>query len=229
MDQEVIHTSLIGVHLIGLAFGLGGAFVADFSFFRTVRKADRISPETVTWMRSFTTVVWLGLGLLALSGVGLFALDPAKYLHSQGFIAKMVLVLVLIINGLLLNFYSTARLTTFNFSQKYTRRDAAWKARKLSFVFGAVSTVTWYFIVFIALFKSMLDFPFWAYIVIFILLTGAAVVGSLVLELLLYRKLLPRSMPENLNNVPLTELAGFSAKAYKDSQEKQKAEQSRTI
>lgn len=220
MEQaDILQTALIGLHLIGLAFGLGGAFIADFAFFKTVRRADRITPETVTWMRSFSAVVWLGLGILALSGVGLFLLSPESYMHSSGFLAKMLLVVILIANGLLLNFYSTARLTTFNFSEKYTMRDAAWKARKLSFVFGAISTVTWYSIVVLALFKSFFDVPLWLYLGGYFILLVMAITGSLVLEILLYRKLLSRQKPQDLNAIPLSELASYSAATYKKTQD----------
>lgn len=218
VQSDIVFRAFVGLHLVGLAFGLGGAFIADFAFFKSVRQGDRISPETVAWMRSFSQVVWIGLGLLVVSGAGMFLSDTDKYLHSTGFMAKMLLVAVLVINGLFLNFYSTARLTTFNFSQKYTKRGAAWRARKLSFVFGAISAVTWYSVLGIALFKDFLSLPLFVYIAAYIVLLGAAVTGSLVLEQVLYRRAQTMPTPEDLNKVPLSELANYSVQKYKAQQ-----------
>lgn len=166
--------------------------MADFSFFRAVKMGDRITPETVTWMRSFSKIVWIGIGILVVSGLGLFLLQPSVYLASAGFQAKMLFVGILIINGLFLNFYTTARLTTFNFSGTYTRRDAAWKARKLSFVFGAISTVSWYAALITAMFKDVVHLSFIEYLLLYLAALGMAISGALLLERRLHAKHLPR-------------------------------------
>jgi hypothetical protein len=188
LNQAFLRQALLTLHLIGLALGLGGAGIADFSFFRAVRMGDRITPETVAWMRSVSQVVWVGIGLLTLSGFGLFLMKPHFYLASAGFLAKMVFVGILIINGLFLNFYTTARLTTFNFSQIYTRRDAAWKVRKLSFIFGAVSAVSWYAALLTAQFKGVINISFWIYMLFYVLALGGAISFSLFIEHLLHSR-----------------------------------------
>ena len=183
-----LRQALLAVHFIGLAFGFGGATVADFSFIRSLKKGDRVTPETVSWMRSFSKIVWAGIGLLTLSGLGLFLMNTNKYLHSPGFLAKMVVVTVLIINGFFLNFYVTARLTTFNFSEKYIRSDAAWRVRKLSMIFGAVSAVSWYSALIIAEFKDSLSTPFDRYMALYFLALVTAITASLGMEAKLNRR-----------------------------------------
>jgi len=215
--------ALLSLHFIGLALGLGAATVSDFSFFRNLRMGDRISPETVNWMRSFSTVVWLGIGLLTLSGAGLFLLNPSKYIHSTGFIVKMIFVLILIINGLFLNFYTTARLTTFNFSTKYPRHDAAWKARKLSFIFGAVSATTWYATLFIAMFKSLINLPFIAYIIGYVVILSGAIIGSLLLERFLFMQAQTYTKAVDFSKIPISHLANFSSDVVKAHIAKNKA------
>jgi hypothetical protein len=187
-DTTFLRVALLTLHFIGLAFGLGGAAVADFTFSKAIKMGDRISPETVNWMRSFSKIVWIGIGILSISGIGLFLTHPKVYLTSPGFLAKMLFVLVLIINGLFLNFYTTARLTTFNFSERYQRRDAAWKARKLSFVFGAISSVSWYSALLVAMFRTVIKLPFIAYVGIYIAVLAFAIEGSLLLEQILYKR-----------------------------------------
>lgn len=215
MSHSLIYQACLTLHLVGLLIGMGAATVADYSLFRNLRMGDRISAETVAWMRSFSQLVWIGLGILAVSGSGLFALDPAKYLHSTGFMAKMLFVLILIINGLFLNFYTTARLTTFNFSQKYRLRDAAWKARKLSFIFGAISATTWYATLVTAMFKSYIHVSFEAYVVVYVVVLAGAIAGSLVLEKFIYTRMMPRTIHTDLRNMPITSLANYSASVYK--------------
>ncbi len=182
MHSEIVRLSLLTLHLIGLALGLGAASFADYSFIKAVKMGDRITPETVNSMRSISQVVWTGIGILCLSGIGLFFMKPAAYLASSGFLAKMLFVGVLVINGMFLNFYVTARLTTFNFSEIYAIRDAAWKARKLSFIFGAISTLTWYAVLLTAQFKSVVKFAFIEYVFIYLSVLVLAIFLALLLE-----------------------------------------------
>lgn len=139
-------------------------------------------------MRSFSKVVWVGIGILSISGLGLFMMDPSKYLHSPGFLAKMVVVAILIVNGFFLNSYVVARMTTFNFSEKYTRSDAAWKVRKLSMIFGAISAVSWYSALIIAEFKDSFSASFYLYMALYLVALGCAVAGSIGLEAILNRR-----------------------------------------
>lgn len=206
-NHSVMFQALLALHLVGLALGLGGAFVADWSFFKTLRRADRITPDEVNWMRSFSQVVWIGLIVLTASGIGIFLTDTEKYLHSTGFLFKMLLVVILVINGLFLNFYSTSRLTTFNFSEKYQHKDAAWRARKLSFVFGAVSATTWYSILFVAMMKSKLNIPFFGYLGAYLLVLGGAIGSSMVLERYLFSRAVHKEISKDIKEVPISELA----------------------
>ena len=180
--HELAYQLLLTLHFIGLAIGLGGAGITDVTFFKAIRMADRVTAETVAWMRGLSQMVWAGIGILAVSGLGLLLLNPAHYFSSPGFLAKMVIVTLLIINGIFLNFYVTARLTTFNFSDTYKWRGAAWRARKLSFVFGAISGTSWYSALFIAMFKDTFRLPFVVYMLFYVVALAGAIVGSLFLE-----------------------------------------------
>src|SRR5260221_2532276 len=157
--SQYVFQALLTLHLVGLALGLGGAALADFTFFRLIGMGDRITPADVSWMRSFSMVVWLGLGILFTSGIGLFSFNPEQYINMSGFVAKLVFVAILTVNGIFLNFYVNARVTTFNFSSTYNLHNAAWRARKLSFAFGAIGATTWYAAVIAAMFKSLLKVP----------------------------------------------------------------------
>jgi hypothetical protein len=213
LSKVTLYQILLTIHLIGVAFGLGGATISDLSFFRALKMGDRITPDTVNWMRSFSLLIWAGIGILFVSGIGLFLLHPALYLSIPGFVAKMIFVAVLIINGLFLNFYTTARLTTFNFSEHYVRRDSAWRARKLSFVFGAISTTTWYSVMFVAMFKTMLTFTLTEYVLLYLLVLAIAITLSLMLENRLSHKKPP--MANSLDHLTLDQLSQMDASSVK--------------
>jgi len=213
ISKITLYQILLTIHLIRVAFGLGGATISDLSFFRALKMGDRITPDTVNWMRLFSIMIWIGIAILFVSGVGLFLLHPRLYLSIPGFIAKMIFVAVLIINGLFLNYYVTTRLTTFNFSEHYARRDAAWRARKLSFVFGAVSTTTWYSVIFVAMFKTMLSFTLTEYLLIYFALLVIAISSSLVLENRLSSKKQPAV--DSLDNLTLEQLSQMDVNRVK--------------
>lgn len=187
-----MYEALLTLHLIGLAFGIGGATISDAAFAKSIRKANHISVETVNWVRTFSTVVWAGIGLLAISGTGLF-----------------------------LNFYTTARLTTFNFSEKYASCGAAWRTRKLSFLFEAISMVTWYSILVLAMFKSLLHLSKVIYLLIYVVFLAVAIAGCLVLEKFLFLHYQHQKLPDDISQVPLSVLSTYPASKLAELAHKQ--------
>jgi hypothetical protein len=200
---------LLTVHLIGLALGLGAVGVSDFAFFRAMHKGDRITPETVSWMRFFSKIVWLGLVILALSGIGLFLFNPQEYLSSPGFLAKMVIVGILTINGLVLNLYITASLTTYSFSTKYKRSNTTWRARKLAFICGAISGTSWYSALFAAMFKSFVKFTFWQFMAIYGIALMGAIASALIMDQVLYRYM-TKKYSSSTSTTPLQNISANS-------------------
>ena len=96
MELKVIWTI---IHLFGVALGAGGAYVSDGMFFQSIK--DKMLTQTeIGFMQLGSRITWLGLGLLLVSGIGLFLTDPASYSQSSKFQIKMLIVLVLTINGI---------------------------------------------------------------------------------------------------------------------------------
>ncbi len=156
--------------------------------------------------------------LLKLPGE-LLLTQPDQYMQSTGFKAKMIMTTILIINGIMLNFYTTSRLTTFNFSSVYPKHDAAWRARKLSFIFGAISVISWYSILFTALLKTVIKLPLFGYVAIYLVLVFAAVIMSLVLEKLLVNKIKAgqskQTKTKDYRSLTIEELSNLSSEEYK--------------
>lgn len=94
-----IKTILTIFHLIGLALGAGAAYLSDIMFFSTIK--DRtISSTELSFLRLTSRIVWIGLGVLFISGLALFLLKPAVYLASSKFMVKITIVAILTLNGI---------------------------------------------------------------------------------------------------------------------------------
>jgi uncharacterized membrane protein len=151
---------LLGGHLLGVALGLGAATVSDLFFFRFL-KDYKISHFEASVLRSLSDVIWFGLGLLVLTGLGLFLTAPDAYLASAKFITKMIIVGVIIVNGAFLNLYITPLLTAISFQKKHKHHDGELgRIRHHAFAMGAISAVSWYSAFVLGMFRSI---PFTVY------------------------------------------------------------------
>lgn len=128
------------LHLLGFALGFGGALVSDFLFFRFL-KNFKLSDHEIYVLGLVSNVVWGGLLVLTLSGVGIFLGDMDTYLNSIKFLTKMFVVLIITLNGVFLHFYIKPRLKLI----KWTDNIASSKRylRRLAVAGGAVSITSW--------------------------------------------------------------------------------------
>ena len=136
-----MHALWIILHLIGVAFGAGGAFVSDALFFSALED-KRLSQTELRFLKLASTLVWIGVGILLVSGAGLFWEDKTRYLASSKFLVKMTIVLVIIVNGLVFHYRHMPLMQSANGGD--VRRTARFRAKSpLLFVSGAVSAVSW--------------------------------------------------------------------------------------
>ncbi|RYB04096.1 hypothetical protein [Lichenibacterium ramalinae] len=139
-----VRTLLVGLHLLGLSFGLGGATMLDFWVLRWMRWG--YLPDNVVRTFAFVgKVVSAGLALLWLSGLGflvLYALyDPAK-LGNPKILAKLAIVAALTVNGVVVHrlvLPYVARACGLPLFDGFHRRR-----RMLYVLSGALSGVSWY-------------------------------------------------------------------------------------
>ncbi len=126
------------IHIIGVVFGMGGALVSDllFSFFSKDKKLNKTEISVLVILKE---VVFYGLIVIAVSGIAIFLSDIEKYSHSTKFLAKMSILLILLINGVVLNKYIWPHVINRNFFTLKKERNI----RKLAFVCGAVSVISW--------------------------------------------------------------------------------------
>ena len=177
---QEIRPLLIIFHLFGFALGVGAATMADIFFFRFLSDL-RISEQENQTLKTISQVIWVGLGLLLVSGVGIVLTDPATYFASAKFLVKMVVVSVITVNGLFLNLFITPLLVRISFGDKHPHQSGELRhERGLAFAGGAISLTSWY-TAFILGFMDKAPMPFWPLLVsYFALLIGAVTVSQLV-------------------------------------------------
>jgi hypothetical protein len=136
---------LVGLHLVGLCFGLGGATMLDFWILRWMRQGSM--PAEIE--RSFlfiSKVVSMGIALLWISGLGflgLYAIESPEKLANPKIFAKVTVVTVLTLNGVLIHSLVLPRVL------RDVRRPmldgVSHVTAGIFLVSGAVSGVSWYF------------------------------------------------------------------------------------
>jgi len=134
--------TLLGIaHLIGVAVGVGGAIASDLLFFKSI-KDGRLSDTEFQFLILTSKMVWAGLIILVISGLGLFALDTEKYLASSKFLVKMVVVGVIVINGFFFHFSHIPRLKKYR-EMWFTTEPEFMQKRSLLLSSGAISITSW--------------------------------------------------------------------------------------
>jgi len=137
-------TPILLLHGIGAAVGLGSAVVTDMFFFKFL-KDGRVSNFEDGVMKMLSRIVWFALGVMVLSGVGLFMPRSEELLHSAKFLVKMIAIAVLILNGVALNLIISPRLMQIDFSKDiHLLPPTSRRLRELAFALGAISITTWF-------------------------------------------------------------------------------------
>ena len=144
-----------------------------------------ITHTEISFLRACGTLVWIGLFILIVSGTGIFFLDMEKYLNSNKFLAKMTIVTILMINGVIFHIVHIPRLLR-HAGQHFPSSDEFMHKRPLLLISGAVSVVSWSW----ALVLGMMKYVPYAYgtiMLVYIGVLGAAIIAALLLK----NKLLP--------------------------------------
>lgn len=168
------HTkAFLSLHLLGLALGLGGATITDLLFFNFLRDFI-ISKKEAEVMGILSNVIMGAILLLYISGAALYLSDMPRFNASPAFLSKVIIVVVLSINGILMHKHVAPHMVYLSFLLHPIRsQHELQRLRKFAFAMGAISFTSWYSVFFIATLKSY--FPDWV-THIHILSTYAAIV-----------------------------------------------------
>ncbi len=136
-----IKPAITVVHVLSVVIGMGAALSADL-LFHFFSKDKHFSFVELRALSILSRTVWYSLVVIIVSGILLFLSDIEKYSVSTKFLAKMTIMLVLLINGFILDRYVWKYVTTPDFLShpSFTR------IRRTAFVSGSLSVLSWLFI-----------------------------------------------------------------------------------
>lgn len=150
LDPKTIYTIF---HIFGVIVGAGGAFFSDAIFFRSI-KDGHISKEEFGFMRLGSVIVWIGLILIVVSGFFIFMTNPEGYISSSKFLAKMSIVLVIIINGIIFHFMHFPHIRG-HIGLKFHDSPIFIKKSSLLMISGGISFSSWVFAVVLGVINSV--------------------------------------------------------------------------
>lgn len=170
------------LHIVSFAIGLGGATIADIFFFKFL-KDFRISEAESETLDTLSRVIWVALGVIVVSGVGLYLPNAEALNQVPKFLVKMIVVGVLIVNGIFLNLLVAPRLVKIAFHQKhFHEKNELHHIRKIAFALGAISITSWYSAFFLGFLPKNIPFNFSEILLAYFLILGVAVVGSQIFD-----------------------------------------------
>ena len=178
------HPLYIIGHIIGTALGVGGAFLGDLIFLASARDG-KISATELKFIKLSSLVVWLGLLILVISGVFLFFENEARYLASDKFAAKMFIVAVIFLNGLVFHFFHIKKLEK-GVDRFLSELPEVIKYVPLMIASGAISGVSWLFALVLGTFGKV-PITFAEFMMAYFLLLGLALGATFLLR----KKLIP--------------------------------------
>ncbi len=126
------------IHVISVVLGMGAALMSDvlFTFYGNDKKLSSMEIKT---LKVLSNIVWIGLVIISMSGLGLFLSDIPKYIHSVKFLAKMSILAILLVNGYVLHKYIWKHIIARNFLVSKEKSHI----RKFAFACGAISVLSW--------------------------------------------------------------------------------------
>ncbi len=179
------------LHLLGVAIGVGAATITDVFFFKFL-KDYKISYDESDILKTLSGMIWIALFLLVVSGVALFLPKADVLIQSGKFLTKMIAVGILVINGFLLNFIVSPKLSQISFvDTDASLLPLRYSLRNLAFALGAISFSSWYFIFVLGALRGM-TFPFQPLLIGYLVFVSLGVVGSQIFAYLVSQKQLPQ-------------------------------------
>jgi hypothetical protein len=142
---ELYKSFLVTSHVFGVAIGLGTATIVDLILLRFLIRGE-VTGELSNVLSFLSKIVAVGLLVLCFSGVGFlhhYSMFDQTKLANPKLVAKVSLVAILILNGLLIHRYALPlirRRVGGLLLDGICRRD-----RFILLTVGAVSATTWYF------------------------------------------------------------------------------------
>ena len=152
---DTLKTLFIAGHLVGLAFGVGGALTLDIIAFRYFY-LDRITHEKLVLFNFIARLVTTGLFVLWVTGLAFLWIywqyEP-QLLGNPKVWAKVVIVLVLTINGWFLH-HKVFPILDRNLGKQLFHRVTV-DEKAMMFTFSSISIISWGFPLVLGIARSL--------------------------------------------------------------------------
>ncbi|GIW65529.1 MAG: hypothetical protein KatS3mg094_048 [Candidatus Parcubacteria bacterium] len=126
----------IFIHALTSGIALGIVSVVDYLFFKFL-KDKKIDEKEKSILDNLSDFIWLILGLIIVSGVFIYLSDMDKYHNSVKFMLKMIIVLIIVINGFLMNLIVSPKLIEFDFQKLNNLKE------RIFISMGVISITSW--------------------------------------------------------------------------------------
>jgi len=140
-----LKTVFIILHLVGLTFGAGGAWITDLLILKFLQ-LDVITEDKVNIIQFMTKLVTFGLVILWITGFGFLAIyyfGAAEKLANPKIWAKVTIVTILTFNGIWLHKFVMPLLRQSIGKTLFS--EVSKKTQRLMITTGAISLVSWIF------------------------------------------------------------------------------------
>lgn len=141
----------------GAVLGAGAAFTGDFLFMTSLRGDKKISRDEMRLIRSAGTMVWVGIVLSFISGSFLVYINGLSLFESSGFLVKMTIFSVIVINGLVFHLWHMPFLEKLWDSDDFSPTRYNKNRLLLMFVSGGISVSSWISVLIIPYIRSILS------------------------------------------------------------------------
>ncbi|HEY4521528.1 MAG TPA: vitamin K epoxide reductase family protein [Candidatus Paceibacterota bacterium] len=172
---------IVMLHLFGFGIGLGAVTITDVLFFKFL-KDFKISEFEADILHTLSQIIWFALAVVIISGFGLYLPEIQELNQSGKFLAKMIVVAIVLINGIFLNIVISPKLIKISFGKKHEHEDGELlKLRKFAYASGAVSLASWYYASALGMAKNP-SLGFRGLLLVYLFMLGAGILISLVFE-----------------------------------------------
>lgn len=182
------------LHLIGVIFGAGSALVSDTLFFGVIRDRN-INTTELKLLSLVSSLVWIGVGILVISGFVMLVVGDFVFLGEPSFQMKMLLVTLVIINGILFHKHHIPFLKKMvkvkNLEDDISDNVSDRHHFKYMFVSGAISMISWLAIIILGSMQSI-DLSFFNLLLIYLGSLGVSILASQLILQHLFPKHHPR-------------------------------------
>lgn len=178
----------LGLHIIAIALGLGGATFNDIFFFKFL-KDFQIDEQEAGILHTFSEIIWLSIGLFIVSGIALYIPNSQILMETPKFLVKLISFTVVVINGFYFNLLIGPRLTETFIGKQSLEHHQINYYRKFAFAQGAISMISWYTTFILGLVDKKIPFSFIQILGTYIFLLIGGVIVSQIMEILYARRI----------------------------------------